>query len=148
MVHCAQCTVNPIDRHCTNHPRTCYECCTTSATTPTCPPHFKQLGRLAAEARLQTGLVHPNILADAADPEAAEADSHHAPVLPSSYTSSKHRSRAGLLRRLPPPALSRLHSARHRPPSTGSPTASAERFGVRLRSPGRGRKPARGRWSP
>ena len=82
MVHCAQCTVNPIDRHCTNHPRTCYECCTTSATTPTCPPHFKQLGRLAAEARLQTGLVHPNILADAADPEAAEADSHHAPSSP------------------------------------------------------------------
>ena len=67
LVTCTQCNVNSRDRHCTNHPRSCYECCTTSGTIHTCPPHFQQLGRTAAETQLLTGLLDPNILADAAD---------------------------------------------------------------------------------
>jgi hypothetical protein len=66
MVHCA-CVVHTVDRHCTNTPRTCYECCTTKATIHTCPPHYHQMGLPARLARLATGLVHPNILADAVD---------------------------------------------------------------------------------
>jgi hypothetical protein len=67
MVTCASCSVNTIDRHCTNTPRTCYECCTTSSIIHTCPPHFHQMGLPAQRARLDTRLVHPHILADAAD---------------------------------------------------------------------------------
>lgn len=67
MTVCTLCSVNSIDRHCTNTPRTCFECCTTNASINTCPPHFHSLGNSAAAARLLTGMVHPNILADAAD---------------------------------------------------------------------------------
>jgi hypothetical protein len=90
MVTCSLCNVNAIDRHCTNTPRTCFECCTTHATILTCPPHFRNLGRLAAAARLQTGMVHPHILADAAEVEVKEEEASSPPpgVLPPGGPSS------------------------------------------------------------
>ena len=67
MVLCAACSVNNIDRHCTNTPRTCFQCCTTSLNIDTCPYHFRIMGNTEREARLSSGKVHPHILADAAD---------------------------------------------------------------------------------
>ena len=69
MVKCTLCKVNAVDRHCTNTPPTCFECCTTAATIHTCPPHFHSLGRPAAAARLATGMVHPNLIGDLEDVE-------------------------------------------------------------------------------
>lgn len=80
MVICSLCNVNAIDRHCTNTPRTCFECCTTKATILTCPHHFHALGNLAKEVRLRTGMVHANILADAAE----EVKEHEPPPSPPS----------------------------------------------------------------
>jgi hypothetical protein len=87
MVLCAACNVNNIDRHCTNTPRTCYRCCSTSPTILTCPYHFSIMGNTEREARLLTGQVHPHILADAAegdiqvDDPAAAPDPPHLPVV-------------------------------------------------------------------
>jgi hypothetical protein len=66
MVHCASCTVNNVDRLCTNTPRSCYQCCTSHADIHTCPAHYQQMGVSDAVARLASGLVHANIIEDAA----------------------------------------------------------------------------------
>jgi hypothetical protein len=65
MVLCATCRVNTIDRHCTNTPRSCYQCCTSHADILTCPLHFQQMGISDAAARLASGRVHANIAEDA-----------------------------------------------------------------------------------
>ena len=64
MVACTTCTIQRADRHCTNTPRSCYQCCTSHADILTCPLHFHAMGNTAAAARLLTGLVHPNIKED------------------------------------------------------------------------------------
>ena len=65
MVLCATCRVNTIDRHCTNTPRSCYQCCTSHVDILTCPLHFQQMGISDAAARLASGRVHANIAEDA-----------------------------------------------------------------------------------
>ena len=67
MVLCSSCRVNNIDRHCTNTPRACYQCCTSHPTIHTCPPHYQQMGISDAAARLASGLVHPNVVEDAGE---------------------------------------------------------------------------------
>ena len=64
MVLCATCHVSSIDRHCTNTPRTCYQCCTSHADIHTCPLHYRQMGISDAAARLASGKVHPSIAED------------------------------------------------------------------------------------
>ena len=67
MVACPVCDgVNTIQRQCTNTPRTCYRCCTTSAIILTCPWHYSQMGNVDVPLRLASGLVHPSII-EAAD---------------------------------------------------------------------------------
>ena len=65
MVLCATCRVNSIDRHCTNTPRSCYQCCTSHDDIITWPPHYHQMGVSDAAARLASGRVHPNVAEDA-----------------------------------------------------------------------------------
>lgn len=67
MVHCPACTVEHIDRHCTNTPRLCHQCCTAGAAVLTCPPHFHAMGNSDREARLTTRLVHASLLDDVDD---------------------------------------------------------------------------------
>jgi hypothetical protein len=65
MVLCATCQISTIDRHCTNTPRSCYECCTSHADILTCPFHYQQMGNSNAAARLAAGRVHASIAEDA-----------------------------------------------------------------------------------
>ena len=87
MVACPACGgVNTIQKQCTNTPRTCYTCCTTSGVILTCPWHYSQMGNVNATLRLATGLVHPSI-AEAADPD---ADDTERPAPPSSSSPRRH----------------------------------------------------------
>lgn len=81
MVTCSECNVNPIDRHCTNAAQSCYTCCTSHPTIPTCPGHYVQMGTTAAAARLAAGLVHipASSATEAADNQPAAAQHHAAP---------------------------------------------------------------------
>ena len=73
MVACPACGgVNTIQKQCTNTPRTCYRCCTTSGVILTCPWHYGQMGNVDAQLRLASGLVHPSII-EAADPVADDS---------------------------------------------------------------------------
>jgi hypothetical protein len=81
MVKCSLCNVNPVDRHCTNAAQSCYTCCTSHPTIPTCPGHYAQMGITAAAARHAAGLVHipASSASEAAGTEPAAAQHHSAP---------------------------------------------------------------------
>jgi hypothetical protein len=109
MVLCAACHVNNIDRYCTNTPRTCFQCCTTSPTIDTCPYHFRIMGNTEREARLQSGHVHPHILADAANGDMHVDDPAAAPAPPNVSAAVAP----------PPPAPQTV------PPAVAAPAAAA-----------------------
>ena len=81
MVLCATCRVNTIDRHCTNTPRSCYQCCTSHVDILTCPSHYQQMGIPDAAARLATGRVHP-IIAEDAEASLQSGDAQQQPPAP------------------------------------------------------------------
>ena len=124
MVNCSACHVNTIDRHCTNTPQTCYACCTSHATIPTCPAHYQQMGNTDAAARLAAGLVHPSIDAvDAAESQSAEARRNLDPPGGADAAAGSAALDSGAPQRQPALAQTVEHS--HPNPAPAAPAATA-----------------------
>ena len=73
MVNCGICSVTTIDRHCSNTPQTCYDCCAHNVAILTCPYHFGQMGLTEAASRLAGGQVHASLIPVVVDTAAADA---------------------------------------------------------------------------
>jgi len=124
MVNCSACHVNTVDRHCTNTPQTCYACCTSHATIPTCPAHYQQMGNTDAAARLAAGLVHPSIDAvDAAESQSAEARRNLGPPGGSGAAAGSAALDSGALQQQP--ALVQVVELNRPNPALAAPSATA-----------------------